>query len=594
MRTRGGTIKLFKRLNKKEYSMIGISLIFIVLQVWLELEIPSYMSTITEKLEQHGTTVNQILQPGMMMILFSILSAIASIIVGYFAAHVAAGFTARLRKDVFNQVMDYSTQDIKKFSVSSLLTRSTNDLTQLQQFIAMGLQVIIKAPITAIWAITKIANKGWQWTTATAVAVVVLILMLTFILLMVQPKFKMIQSLTDRLNLVTRENLSGIRVVHAYNAEDYQNKKFDKANKDLTDTNMFANRVLALMNPGMSFISSTLTLAVYGIGAIIINQATVGAARLTLFSNMIVFSSYAMQVIMGFLLLSIIFILLPRVTVSVGRINQVLDVKPSIDDNEETTGKTTEAGTLEFKNVSFRYPAAEADAIQNLNFKAKQGQTIAFIGSTGSGKSTAMNLIPRLYDATSGQVLVDGINVKDYAIEDLNNKLGYILQKAVLFSGSIRSNLNFGSTGQHDKKSDNDLYDALDIAQSKDFVTEKDKKLDAKVAQHGDNFSGGQKQRLAVARAIARKPEILLFDDSFSALDYETDKKLRTALKEQAQKTTKVIIAQRISTIMDADQIIVLDKGRVAGQGTHQELLKNNEVYQEIAYSQLSKEELAE
>jgi ABC-type multidrug transport system, ATPase and permease components len=587
-------IKLFKRLNKKEYSMIGISLIFIVLQVWLELEIPSYMSTITEKLEQHGTTVNQILQPGMMMILFSILSAIASIIVGYFAAHVAAGFTARLRKDVFNQVMDYSTQDIKKFSVSSLLTRSTNDLTQLQQFIAMGLQVIIKAPITAIWAITKIANKGWQWTTATAVAVVVLILMLTFILLMVQPKFKMIQSLTDRLNLVTRENLSGIRVVHAYNAEDYQNKKFDKANKDLTDTNMFANRVLALMNPGMSFISSTLTLAVYGIGAIIINQATVGAARLTLFSNMIVFSSYAMQVIMGFLLLSIIFILLPRVTVSVGRINQVLDVKPSIDDNEETTGKTTEAGTLEFKNVSFRYPAAEADAIQNLNFKAKQGQTIAFIGSTGSGKSTAMNLIPRLYDATSGQVLVDGIDVKDYAIEDLNNKLGYIPQKAVLFSGSIRSNLNFGSTGQHDKKSDNDLYDALDIAQSKDFVTEKDKKLDAKVAQHGDNFSGGQKQRLAVARAIARKPEILLFDDSFSALDYETDKKLRTALKEQAQKTTKVIIAQRISTIMDADQIIVLDKGRVAGQGTHQELLKNNEVYQEIAYSQLSKEELAE
>lgn len=587
-------IKLFKRLNKKEYSMIGISLIFIVLQVWLELEIPSYMSTITEKLEQHGTTVNQILQPGMMMILFSILSAIASIIVGYFAAHVAAGFTARLRKDVFNQVMDYSTQDIKKFSVSSLLTRSTNDLTQLQQFIAMGLQVIIKAPITAIWAITKIANKGWQWTTATAVAVVVLILMLTFILLMVQPKFKMIQSLTDRLNLVTRENLSGIRVVHAYNAEDYQNKKFDKANKDLTDTNMFANRVLALMNPGMSFISSTLTLAVYGIGAIIINQATVGAARLTLFSNMIVFSSYAMQVIMGFLLLSIIFILLPRVTVSVGRINQVLDVKPSIDDNEETTGKTTEAGTLEFKNVSFRYPAAEADAIQNLNFKAKQGQTIAFIGSTGSGKSTAMNLIPRLYDATSGQVLVDGIDVKDYAIEDLNNKLGYIPQKAVLFSGSIRSNLNFGSTGQHDKKSDNDLYDALDIAQSKDFVTEKDKKLDAKVVQHGDNFSGGQKQRLAVARAIARKPEILLFDDSFSALDYETDKKLRTALKEQAQKTTKVIIAQRISTIMDADQIIVLDKGRVAGQGTHQELLKNNEVYQEIAYSQLSKEELAE
>jgi len=518
-------IKLFKRLNKKEYSMIGISLIFIVLQVWLELEIPSYMSTITEKLEQQGTTVNQILQPGMMMILFSILSAVASIIVGYFAAHVAAGFTARLRKDVFNQVMDYSTQDIKKFSVSSLLTRSTNDMTQLQQFIAMGLQVIIKAPITAIWAITKIANKGWQWSTATAVAVVFLIVMLTFILLMVQPKFKMVQSLTDRLNLVTRENLTGIRVVHAYNAEDYQNAKFNKANKNLTDTNMFANRVLALMNPGMSFISSALTLSIYAIGAVIINQATVGPARLTLFSNMIVFSSYAMQVIMGFLLLSIIFILLPRVTVSVGRINQVLDIKPSIDSKDETEQTPDAQGELEFRDVNFRYPEAEADAIHDVNFRAQQGQTIAFIGSTGSGKSTAMNLVPRLYDTTKGQVLIDGVDVRDYTTEDLNNKIGYIPQKAVLFTGTIRSNLNFGSTGNtNDQKSDNDLYEALDIAQSRDFVESKDQQLDAKVAQHGDNFSGGQKQRLAIARAIARKPEILLFDDSFSALDYETDK----------------------------------------------------------------------
>ena len=587
-------IKLFKRLNKKEYSMIGISLIFIIVQVWLELEIPSYMSTITEKLEQQGTTVNQILQPGMMMILFSVLSALSAIIVGYFAAHVAAGFTARLRKDVFNQVMDYSTQDIKKFSVSSLLTRSTNDLTQLQQFIAMGLQVIIKAPITAIWAITKIAGKGWQWTTATAVAVVVLIAMLTFILLMVQPKFKIVQGLTDRLNLVTRENLSGIRVVHAYNAEDYQNAKFNKANKDLTDTNLFANRVLALMNPGMSFISSGLTLSVYAIGAIIINQATAGATRLTLFSNMIVFSSYAMQVILGFLLLSIIFILLPRVTVSVSRINQILDVKPSITSKRETTKTPQQQGTIEFKDVSFRYPGAEADAIHNLNFTAERGQTIAFIGSTGSGKSTAMNLIPRLYDTTKGQVLVDGVDVKDYSTKDLNDRIGYIPQKAVLFSGSIRSNLDFGTTGKVDKKSTADLYQALDVAQSRDFVESKKNQLDAKVAQHGDNFSGGQKQRLAIARAIARKPEILLFDDSFSALDYETDKKLRTALKQHAAQTTKIIIAQRISTIMDADQIIVLDNGQVAGQGTHAELLKNNEVYQEIAYSQLSKEELAE
>lgn len=586
-------LKLFKKLNKKEYGMIGISLIFIIVQVWLELEIPSYMSTITQRLEEKGTTISQILQPGMMMILLSVLSVIASIIVGYFAAHVAAGFTARLRKDIFDQVMDYSTHDIKNFSVSSLLTRSTNDLTQLQQFIAMGLQVIIKAPITAIWAITKIANKGWQWTTATAVAVVVLIVMLTFILLMVQPRFKKIQSLTDRLNLVTRENLSGIRVVHAYNAEDYQNAKFNKANKDLTDTNLFANRVLALMNPGMSFISSTLTLAVYAIGAIIINQATVGATRLTLFSDMIVFSSYAMQVILGFLLLSIIFILLPRLTVSVGRINEVLDVDPSVKHLDKTEGQTTEKGVLEFKDVSFRYPGAEADAIHNLDFKAQTGQTIAFIGSTGSGKSTAMNLIPRLYDTTQGQVLVDGIDVKDYSQKDLNNKVGYIPQKAVLFSGSIRSNLDFGSTPSG-KRTDDDLYDALDVAQSRDFVEQKDKQLDAKVAQHGDNFSGGQKQRLAIARAIARKPEILLFDDSFSALDYETDKKLREQLKEQAAQTTKVIIAQRISTIMDADLIIVLDNGHVAGQGTHEELLKSNEVYQEIAYSQLSKEELAE
>ncbi|WP_119317221.1 ABC transporter ATP-binding protein [Companilactobacillus formosensis] len=587
-------LKLFKKLNKKEYSMIGISLIFIILQVWLELEIPSYMSTITQRLEQRGTTVNQILQPGMMMILLSVLSVIASIIVGYFAAHVAAGFTARLRKNIFDQVMDYSTHDIKKFSVSSLLTRSTNDLTQLQQFIAMGLQVIIKAPITAIWAITKIANKGWQWTSATAIAVVVLIAMLTFILLMVQPRFKKIQSLTDRLNLVTRENLSGIRVVHAYNAEDYQNQKFNKANKDLTDTNLFANRVLALMNPGMSFISSTLTLAVYAIGAIIINQATVGSTRLTLFSNMIVFSSYAMQVILGFLLLSIIFILLPRVTVSVGRINEVLDVEPSIKHQETTTKSTTGKGILEFNNVSFRYPGAEVDAIHDLSFKAKTGQTVAFIGSTGSGKSTAMNLIPRLYDTTEGSVAIDGVDVKDYSEKDLNNKVGYIPQKAVLFSGTIRSNLAFGSTDNTNEKSDSDLFDALDIAQSKDFVEQKEGQLDAKVAQHGDNFSGGQKQRLAIARAIARKPEILLFDDSFSALDYETDKKLRNQLKENAAQTTKIIVAQRISTIMDADLIIVLDNGRVAGQGTHKELLKDNKVYQEIAYSQLSKEELAE
>lgn len=585
--------KLLKRMNKKEYGMMAISTFFIVIQVWLELSIPGYMSTITEKIETKGSTIGDVLQPGMMMLLLSVLSVLAAVVTGYFVAKIAGSFTARIRRDVFNQVMDYSTQDIKNFSVSSLLTRSTNDITQIQQFVAMGLQVIIKAPITAIWAITKIAGKGWQWTTATAIAVVVLLIMLTFILTKVQPKFKMVQKLTDRLNLVTQENLSGIRVVHAYNAENYQNDKFNKANDDLTETNLYANRVLALMNPGMSFISSSLTLAVYAIGAIIIQQAS-GMQRLSLFSDMIVFSSYAIQVILGFLLLSIIFVILPRVLVSAGRINEVLDIDPSIKFKDQTSETTDAKGTIEFKNVTFKYPDAEKPAVEKLSFKAQPGQTIALIGSTGSGKSSVLNLIPRLYDTTDGEVLVDNIDVKNYSETELNNRIGYIPQKAVLFSGDIKSNIDFGeSTNKADNISDDDAFAALDIAQSKDFVAQKEDGLKSNVAQHGDNFSGGQKQRLAIARAIARKPEILLFDDSFSALDYETDKKLRDDLKQKAADTTKVIVAQRISTIIDADQIIVLDKGQVVGQGTHQELLKNNEVYQEIAYSQLSKEELA-
>lgn len=586
-------LKLLKRLNRKEYGMIFISLIFIVAQVWLELSIPGYMSTITTRLESAGTTVNQILQPGLMMLLYSVLSVVAAVITGYFVAKIAGGFTARLRQDLFDHVMDSATQDIKQFSVASLLTRTTNDLTQIQQFVAMGLQVIIKAPITAVWAICMIAGKGWQWTTATAVAVVLLCLMLTFILTSVQPKFKAVQSLTDRLNLVTQENLSGIRVVHAYNAEDYQNKKFNRANDDLTNTNKFAYRVLALMNPGMSFISSALTLAVYTIGAVIINQAA-GAARLTLFSNMVVFSSYAMQVIMGFLLLSMIFILLPRVTVSAGRVNDVLAISPAVKFHDQTATPATETGTVEFKDVQFNYPGADKPALSHLSFKAQRGQTIAFIGSTGSGKSTALNLIPRLYDVTAGQVLVDGVDVKDFAETDLNDRLGYVPQKAVLFSGTIKSNLDFGHSPQKSSPlSDTDATEALAIAQSTDFVMAEPDQLQATVAQHGDNFSGGQKQRLAIARAIARKPEILLFDDSFSALDYATDRQLRDDLKTKAAATTKIIVAQRISTVLDADQIIVLDEGQVVGQGTHEDLLAHNAVYQEIAYSQLSKEELA-
>lgn len=585
--------KILKRLTGKDYAYIGISTLFIALQVWLELEIPGYMTKITRALETPGTTTGDILDPGSKMILYAVLSLVSSIIVGYFAARVAGGFAARLRKELYDQVLDYSTQDITQFSVPSLLTRSTNDITQLQMFIAIGMQVMIKAPITAVWAMTKIAGKGWQWSTATAVAVVALIVMLAVILTLVQPRFKIVQRLTDRLNLVTRENLNGIRVVHAYNAEKFQNDKFDKANNDLTDTNMFALRALALMNPGMSLISSGLTLAVYAIGAYLIDAAS-GMQKLTYFSNMIVFSSYAMQIIFSFLMLSFVFVIMPRVTVSAGRINEVLAVAPSIKYPATKPVEKEANGIIEFKDVSFHFSDAEEAAVKHLTFKTKPGQTLALIGSTGSGKSTVLNLIARRYEVSEGQVLIDGVDVSDYPESDLNDKIGYAPQKAVLFSGDIRSNIDFGtSTNKSDKLSDDEIKDALDTAQALDFVERKHDQLDANVAQHGDNFSGGQKQRLAIARAVARKPEILMFDDSFSALDYATDRKLRETLNKKNHETTKVIVAQRISTIMDADQIIVLDNGNVAGIGTHDELLKDNKVYQEIAYSQLSKEELA-
>ncbi|KRM44055.1 ABC transporter ATP-binding protein [Lentilactobacillus parafarraginis] len=586
--------KLLRRFNKREYSMIVISTVFIAAQVWLELKIPDYMTQITNALGTRGSTTMDILKPGSIMLGLSILSMISAVIVGYFAARVAAGFSARLRGNVFNQVMDYSTEDINQFSIPSLLTRSTNDITQIQQFIAMGLQVIIKAPIMAVWAITKIANKGWQWTMATGIAVLLLVVMLTFVLVLVQPRFKIVQRLTDALNQTTRENLSGLRVVHAFNAENFQNKKFDQANDRLTSTNLFANRVLALMNPVMTLISNGLTLAVYAIGAILIENAAMGVGRLTLFSNMIVFSSYAMQVILAFLLLSIIFVILPRVTVSAGRVNNVLAVRPGIHYETKTKAPIRSKGTVEFQDVSFKFKDAEANAIEHLSFKAEPGQTIAFIGSTGSGKSTVLNLLARQADVTSGRILVDGVDIRDYSESDLNNLMGYIPQKAVLFSGTVRSNIDFGENARAKKMTDQTIYAALDIAQARDFIDADERGLDAPVAQHGDNFSGGQKQRLAIARAIARDPEILMFDDSFSALDYATDRQLRDALKKDRRQTTKLIVAQRISTIMDADQIVVLENGRVAGKGTHEALLKNNQVYQEIAYSQLSKEELAE
>ena len=557
----------------------------------MDLKVPDYMSQITTLLQRPGTAINELLKPGSWMILLSLMSFVFSSIVGLFAAKLAASLTCRLRQEMFGQVMDYSTYEIQQFSIPSLTTRTTNDLTQIQQVVAMGLQVMIKGPITAVWAVLKIAGKNWQWTTTTGVAVLILLIMLSVVLTLVQPRFAKVQQLTDKVNSITRENLTGLRVVRAYNAEDYQEEKFEKANQDLTATNLFAGRVMALLSPGMSLISGGLTLAVYWIGAYMIQQAQ-GGLKLSLFSDMIVFSSYAMQVVMSFVLMSMIFMILPRATVSARRINEVLTKKSSVE--FPTEGEKTQSeikGTVEFDHVSFRYPDASEPVIHDISFKADQGDTVAFIGSTGSGKSTILNLIPRFYETTEGNISIDGQPINTYSHVNLNDIVGYIPQKPILFSGTIQSNLDFG-TSSNQTLNEEKMHEALSIAQASEFVNEKEGKLKSPVAQNGSNFSGGQKQRLAIARVIARQPEILLFDDSFSALDYKTDKKLRQVLKEKLADTTKLIVAQRISTIMDADQILVLDEGRIVGQGTHDELLATNSVYQEIAYSQLSKEEL--
>lgn len=584
-------IQLIKRTNTKERLLVLASVLFIVGQVWMDLKVPDYMSQITTLLQTPNTAISEILKPGGWMILLSLMSFVFSSIVGLFAAKLAASLTCRLRQEMFGQVMDYSTYEIQQFSIPSLTTRTTNDLTQIQQVVAMGLQVMIKGPITAVWAVLKIAGKNWQWTTTTGVAVLILLIMLSVVLTLVQPRFAKVQQLTDKVNSITRENLTGLRVVRAYNAEDYQEEKFEKANQDLTATNLFAGRVMALLSPGMSLISGGLTLAVYWIGAYMIQQAQ-GGLKLSLFSDMIVFSSYAMQVVMSFVLMSMIFMILPRATVSARRINEVLTKKSSVE--FPTEGEKTQSeikGTVEFDHVSFSYPDASEPVIHDISFKADQGDTVAFIGSTGSGKSTILNLIPRFYETTEGNISIDGQPINTYSHVNLNNIVGYIPQKPVLFSGTIHSNLDFG-TSSNQPLNEEKMQEALSIAQASEFVNEKEGKLKSPVAQNGSNFSGGQKQRLAIARVIARQPEILLFDDSFSALDYKTDKKLRQVLKEKLADTTKLIVAQRISTIMDADQILVLDEGRIVGQGTHDELLATNSVYQEIAYSQLSKEEL--
>lgn len=583
--------KLAKRITGKEWGMILLTILFTCFSVYLELEVPTYISEITALIGTPGTELGELWSPAIKMMGLSLLAFLSSVIVGFFASRVAASYTTHLRSDIFNRVLDYSQTEIKRFSIPSLLTRTTNDITQIQMLFTMGLQVVTRGPIMAIWAIGKILGKSEYWLWAVVVAVIVNVLMTTVLMTLAFPKQSVIQKLTDKLNSITRESLTGIRVVRAYNAEDYQDKKFEAANDEVTCLNLFVNRLMAIMNPIMMAISSGLSLAIYWIGAYIINDASL-TERLPLFSDMVVFMSYAMQVVMGFLLMGALFIVLPRTLVSAGRINQVLDLHSSIENpSDPQTANSSVKGQVEYCDVTFRYSRNSEAVVEHVSFKAEAGQTIAFIGSTGSGKSTLVNLLPRFYDVSDGEILVDGVNVQDYDLEDLRNKVGYIPQKAVLFSGDVKGNLDFGKS-QESPLSETDMWEALELAQSKNFIEDKEAGLDSEVAQGGTNFSGGQRQRLAIARALARKPEILIFDDSFSALDYKTDRILRQELAEKIQSMTKLIVAQRISTIMDADLILVLDQGKVVGQGTHKELLASNEVYQEIAYSQLSKEEL--
>ena len=582
--------KLFKRLTSKEIGLILMTVVFICLTVYLELEVPTYMSEITTLLQTPGTTTGDLWVPGLKMLGLSFASLFSLVIAGFVSSRMASSYTTRLREDIFNRVLDYSDSEIKKFSIPSLLTRTTNDITQIQVFIAMGLQVVIRGSIMAIWAMTKVVGKSDAWLIAVLVAVAAIILMTIVLVTLAFPKQSIVQTLTDKLNSVTRESLTGIRVVRAYNAEDYQDAKFGAANDEVTSLNIFINRFMSLFNPIMSGISSGLTLAIYWIGAYLIHSAA-SADKLGLFSDMVVFMSYGMQVVIGFLLMGALFIVLPRTLVSAGRINKVLALDSSIKEKDQAQTEGQSKGQVTFEDVSFRYAKNSEAVIEHVSFTAKAGETVAFIGSTGSGKSTLVNLIPRFYDVTEGRILVDGIDVRDYELKALRNKVGYIPQKAVLFSGTIASNLDFGES-METPLDEEKMWEALELAQAKSFVEEKEAGLESEVAQGGTNYSGGQRQRLAIARALARKPEILIFDDSFSALDYKTDRILRKELAEQTQHMTKLIVAQRISTIMDADQILVLDNGKVVGQGTHKELLATNEVYQEIAYSQLSKEEL--
>lgn len=583
-------LKLFKNLSKKDYILVLVCFILVVFQVWLDLKMPDYMSQITVLVQTEGSKMKDILTNGGYMLACALGSMISAIVIGYFASLLSAKFSLNLREKVFKKVQKLGIAEIKQFQTSSLITRTTNDITQIEMLIAMGLQVLIKAPIMAIWAISKIINKSATLSGLVAAGVVILLITVFSIMSLVVSKFTKIQQLTDKVNNITRENLTGIRVIRAFNAEKFQTERFALVNDDLTGTNLFIQKCFAFMSPVMMLVMHFLTLGVYFIGTFLIVDAGM-VEKVNLFGNMVVFTSYGMQVIMSFLMLTMIFMILPRARVSANRINEVLECQVSIKDGTLSKKKTKKVGEVEFKNVSFKYPDADEYLLKDISFKAKKGETIAFIGSTGSGKSSLVNLIPRLYDATDGKVLVDGVDVKEYKQELLHNIIGYIPQKAIMFTGSVKDNITFGDNGSS-KLTDEEIRKAIDVAQGTEFVTKMDGEIDAHISRGGTNISGGQKQRLSIARAVARNPEIYIFDDTFSALDYQTDSKLRQELKKYTKDATTLIVAQRIGTIMNADKILVLDKGECVGIGTHKELLKSCEVYKEIALSQLGEEEL--
>lgn len=589
-RSRQKMIKLLKNLPKRNWFMMLFAIGFIVLQVWLDLTIPDYMADITALVQTDGSKMADIMAAGGKMLLCAFGSLAATVVVAIISSRIASDFSAVLRAKLFNKVQGFSMEEIGRFSTASLITRSTNDVTQVQMFVTMGFQVLVKAPILAIWAVCKISAKSWQWTFSTGVAVAVLLIIVGLCVSIALPKFKKLQELTDDINRVTRENITGINVVRAYNAEKYQESKFETANNNLTKTQLFTSRTMSFMMPGIQLIMSGLPLAIYWIGAYLINKADM-MSKITLFSDMVTFSSYAMQIVMAFMMMVMVFIILPRASVAAKRINEVLDTEATIEDGDKDIKDSGIRGEIEFKNVNFKYPDAEDYVLSDISFSVKKGETLAIIGATGCGKSTVINLIPRFYDVTEGEVLVDGINVKDYKQKELRNKIGYVSQKATLFGGTVKSNIAYGDNGK-DGFMESDIVDSVYVAQAAEFVEKMDKGYDSYIAQGGGNLSGGQKQRLSIARAVCRHPEIFIFDDSFSALDYRTDRVLRSALKKECADATKIIVAQRIGTIRDADKIIVLENGTIAGIGKHDELMKNCEVYRQIAYSQLSKEEL--